>query len=164
MKDCTQVISSLFLIVIFLSGCASTPRFDTTLVDRSLTPEKVLSQDDASQGKTVLWGGVILDFKNLQDASQLEVLAYPLNSSERPLQNERPLGRFILLHEGFLEPTVYLQGKLLSASGKIGPSQRGRIGESEYVYPVLNAQKIHLWAAKNDSVRSSFHIGIGIGF
>ena len=164
MQASTHFIASFCLIVVFLSGCASTPRFDTTLVDRSLTPEKARSQDDASQGKSVLWGGVILDFRNLQDTSQLEILAYPLNSSERPLQNEKPLGRFILLHQGFLEPTVYLQGKLLSAIGTIGPSQPGKVGESEYVYPVLNAQKIQLWAPKSDSVRSSFHIGIGIGF
>jgi outer membrane lipoprotein len=157
-------VNYLYLsILFFLAGCASGPRFDTALVDRSLTPANVQSQYDASQGKTVLWGGVILDFSNFRETSQIEVLAYPLNSAERPQLDKNPLGRFILLHEGFLEPTVYLQGKLLSASGTIAPSQQGRIGESEYVYPVLNAQKIKLWAPERD-VRSSFHIGIGIGF
>ena len=159
-----RVIYFYLSIVFFLAACASTPRFDTALVDRSLTPAKVQSQFDASQGKTVLWGGVILGFSNLPETSQIEVLAYPLNSAERPKLDENPLGRFILLHEGFLEPTVYMQGKLLSASGTIGPGQKGRIGESEYVYPVLNAQQIELWAPQSDSVRSSFHIGIGIGF
>lgn len=152
-----------FLIILFLAGCASTPRFDTTLVDRSLTPQKVQSQYDSSLGKTVLWGGVILDFSNLQETSQIEILAYPLNSAERPLLDEKPLGRFLLLREGFLEPTVYMQGKILSVRGTVAPSQQGKIGASDYVYPVLKAQQIELWAPKRDSVRSSFHIGIGIG-
>lgn len=158
-----RVLFIYLSVVILIAGCAN-PRFDTSLVDRSLTPAKVQSQNDSSQGETVLWGGVILGFSNLPETSQIEVLAYPLDSAERPQLDKNPLGRFILLREGFLEPTVYMQGKLLSASGTIAPSQKGRIGESDYVYPVLNAQQIELWAPKKDSVRSSFHIGIGIGF
>lgn len=156
-------LSYLFL-VFFLVGCASTPAFDTTLVDKNLTPENLHAHDAGGEGKTVLWGGIILDFKNLENSSQIEVLAYPLNRSHRPLQDKQPIGRFILLHPGFLEPTVYVQGNLLSAVGKIGQSQKGTIGESEYVYPVLNAEQVRLWSPSNDSVRSSFHIGIGIGF
>lgn len=158
-----RILYFCLAIVFLLAGCASTPRFDTTLVDRSLTPAKVQSQYDSSQGKTVLWGGVILGFSNLQDTTQIELLAYPLDSAERPQQDESPLGRFILVYEGFLEPTVYSRGKLLSARGTIAPSQLGKIGESDYVYPVLIAQQIELWAPKSSPVRSSFHIGIGIG-
>lgn len=156
----------IYLLIpgLLLIGCASVPVFDATLVDKTLTPENVHSRDGAAEGETVLWGGMILDFENLAASSQMEILAYPLNRSQRPLQDKQPLGRFILLHDGFLEPTVYMQGRLLSAIGKLGPSRKGAVGESEYVYPVLNAEKIKLWSPRNDPVRSSFHIGIGIGF
>ena len=158
----------MVLMVLFsgllLFGCAATPKFDTSFVDRTLTPQDAAEQDAINEGKTVLWGGIILDLRNLQNTTRMEVLAYPLNRSERPLQNKKPLGRFILLHSGFLEPTVYGQGKLVSASGVVGKSQAGKIGESDYVFPVLNAEQIHLWSSKDSSVGSSFHIGIGIGF
>ncbi|MCP4429742.1 MAG: hypothetical protein GY806_02065 [Gammaproteobacteria bacterium] len=159
-----RIVLTFSFIGLLITACATTPVLDTTFVDKTLTPENVQLRAEAGMGKTVLWGGTILDFKNLQNSSQMEILAYPLNRSQRPLQNKKPLGRFILLHPGFLEPTVYMQGKLLSATGTIGQSQAGKIGQSEYVYPVLKAEQIQLWSPRNSSVRTGFHIGIGLRF
>lgn len=158
--------NNLYLIVLvsLLTACASTPVFDTAQVDGALTPTSVIANPVESRGNLALWGGTILDVQNLKDVTQIELLAYPLGSSQRPLQNEKPLGRFLVLQPGFLEPSVYTQGKLLTVLGEIGDSQPGQVGKTSYNYPVIVGQKIHLWSPKDDTSKTRFHFGIGIVF
>ncbi len=152
------------LIPVLLVSCASTPVFDTSQVDGELSPGAVVTFPDSSLGKLVLWGGTILDTQNLKDTTQIEILAYPLDRSQRPRQNKKPLGRFIVIQPGFLEPAIYTQGQLLTVLGKVGDSQQGRVGESSYSYAVIKADKLKLWSARDESGQTRFHFGIGISF
>ena len=159
-----MINKSVFLAVLgLLVSCASTPDFDTTLVDQSLTPQSVVSDPEIHRGKTTLWGGTILDTRNLKDSTCIEVLAYPLNSSHRPLQENKPPGRFIILHQGYLESTTYAQGRVISVLGKISNSQTGNVGESTYIYAVINSEQLHLWPLDSGRSRTSFHFGVGVG-
>ncbi|MCW8831606.1 MAG: Slp family lipoprotein, partial [Gammaproteobacteria bacterium] len=124
--------------------------------------QSVVAEPEISQGKTILWGGTILDTQNLEDSTQIEVLAYPLNSFHKPLQESKPLGRFIIRHQGYLEAATYAQGRLITVLGNIENSQRGKVGESTYVYPVISTKQLHLWSLHDDQNRTSFHLGIGI--
>ena len=159
------MINRFFFIALvsLLASCASTPDFDTTQVDRSLTPQSVVAEPELNRGKTVLWGGTILDTLNMKDSTRIEVLAYPLNSSYRPLLESKPLGRFIIQHQGYLEPTTYAQGRVLSVLGKASGSQTGNVGESTYTYAVIDSLQLHLWSPDSMRSRTSFHLGIGIG-
>ena len=154
--------SSLWFLVL-LTGCASTPEFDTTQVDQSLTPQSVIAEADFSRGKIVLWGGAILDTRNLKEITQIEILAYPLNSNYRPQQENKPLGRFIINHPGYLEPTTYAQGRQLTVLGKVSGSQSGKVGESLYTYPLVTAEQLHLWLPTSERSRTRVHFGVGIG-
>ena len=156
-----QLLSLLFLAGL-LTACASTPVFDTSAVVKSLTPQSVIAEPADSQGKTALWGGTILDTRNLKDATRIEVLAYPLDSSQRPILSSKPLGRFIIHQQGFLEPAAYSQGRLVSVLGRITESQSGQVGESAYTYPVINVQKLHLWSPESGQRRTGFSFGLGI--
>jgi outer membrane lipoprotein len=155
----------MYLPVLFVSllGCASTPEFDTSQVDASLTPQSVIAEPEVSRGKVVLWGGTILDTRNLKDKTRIEVLAYPLDGSNQPRLESKPLGRFIIEHAGFLEPTTYAQGRQLTVLGRISGTQSGQVGESSYNYPVISSQQLHLWAQSGSSKSSNVHFGIGIG-
>lgn len=153
----------LSLALIYLTvSCANTPAFDTTQVDQSLTPQSVIAEPIVNHGKIVLWGGIILDTRNLKDTTQIEVLAYPLNASHQPLQESKPLGRFVVQHQGYLEPTIYAQGQLLTILGRVSDSQKGKVGESAYTYPVINDEQMHLWSQNDLRNRTTFHFGIGI--
>lgn len=154
----------LLLFALQLVSCATKPVFDTSQVNRSLTPQSVLAERGISHGGIAIWGGIILEINNLQDITQIEVLAYPLNASDRPLQDRAPLGRFIVRHAGFLEPTNFAQGRVLTVMGNIGDAQSGTVGDSTYEYPVINAEGLHLWSTEALLDRSSFHIGVGFGF
>jgi len=162
----TRIIQLRPLLIVLLSGlvvsCASTPEFDTTEVDKTLTPQSVIAEPASSRDKIALWGGTILDTRNLKDSTQIEVLAYPLDSSHRPLQEQKPLGRFIINHRGYLEPATYAQGKQLSVLGSVSGSQGGKIGDSLYTYPVISARQLHLWSPSDGRSRTTFHFGIGI--
>jgi len=145
-----------------LLSCATTADFDLTQVDQSLTPQGVIAEPDLSRGKIALWGGTILDTRNLKQTTQIEVLAYPLDSSHQPLQESKPLGRFIIQHRGYLEPTVFAVGRLLTVLGGISNIQSGTVGESKYTYPVISATQLHLWSQSDTRSRTTFHLGIGI--
>lgn len=153
----------LFSFISLLLSCASTPGFDTTQVDRALTPKSVSAEAELHLGKTVLWGGTILDTRNLEVSTQIEVLAYPLNTSQRPLTDNAPLGRFIIQHPGYLEATTYAQGRTISVLGKVDSIKSGHVGESKYTYPVISSEQIHLWSLDSGRNRTSFHFGVGIG-
>lgn len=153
---------TISLLLSILLGCSTAPEFKTTEVDRTLTPQSVIAEPNTSQGKVALWGGTILETRNLENSTQLEILAYPLDSSHRPILDNKPLGRFIILHTGYLEPTTYSQGELISVLGSISESQKGKIGETLYTYPVIKAQQLHLWSASDGRSNTRFHFGIGI--
>lgn len=153
----------VFLVLVLtgmLASCASTPSFDVTDVDRALTPANVIDEPVLSLEKVALWGGTILGLKNLQESTQIEMLAYPLDSSHRPRLEEKTLGRFIIRHQGYLEPEVFTQGKLLSVVGEVGQSVTGKIGDSDYTYPLIHSRNIHLWT--RGAGRTNFQFGIGI--
>ena len=76
------VVPVLFALLL---GCAGMPEFDTSGVDRSLTPQSVNAEPEASRGKVALWGGMILETRNLKATTQIEMLAYPLDADYRPM-------------------------------------------------------------------------------
>jgi outer membrane lipoprotein len=149
-------------LISLMTGCASTPVFDTSTVVKSLTPQSVIAEPAENRGKTALWGGTILDTRNLQDSTRIEVLAYPLDSSQRPLLGSKPLGRFIIHQQGYLEPATYSPGRLVSVIGSVSESQSGSVGDSAYTYPVINVQQLHLWSPEYSRSRTGFSVGIGI--
>ena len=160
-----MVFYKCYLLTLFalLSACASTPEFDTSHVDRSLTPKSVIAEPEASRGKVALWGGMILDTRNLKDTTQIEVLAYPLNASNKPMLESKPLGRFIIKHSGYLEPATYAQGRHLTVLGSVSGKHSGKVGETSYDYPVISDRQLHLWPLASDRSRTNVHFGIGVG-
>jgi len=154
----------IFLVLLLLGACASGPTFETGAVDRALTPQSVVAEPQPSNGRTVLWGGVILSTTNLKDSTRLEVLAYPLDSKALPLLDSKPLGRFMLERACYLEPADYGEGRLVSAVGPVTGIRAGRIGESDYVYPVIEARQLYLWTRDSARDQSRVIFGIGVGF
>ncbi len=154
---------SLFLMLglsLLLAGCAGTPLFDTTQVEQSLTPDKALAVPEASLGKRVIWGGTIVDTRNLKEVTQIEMLAYPLNSSFRPQLDRPAIARVLIRQAGFLEPETYSEGRKISVLGTLEKISSGRIGEADYQYPVVAAEKIKLWSTQDNKTR--FYFGIGL--
>jgi len=154
----------LSIVLLLLGACASGPSFDTRRVDLAVTPRSAVAEQPLTSGQTVLWGGVILNTRNLESHTVLEVLAYPLNSNQMPQRGRDPLGRFILERQGFLEPASYAEGRMVTVVGTLERSESGTVGGSDYVYPVIEANELYLWPRDSEQYnRSNVHFGIGVG-
>ena len=154
----------LYSLLLMLAACATTPRFDASNIDLSISPQQASTDSKVSQGTEILWGGVILDSSNMEDKSQLEILAYPLDSSQKPDIEKNPQGRFLAIQQGYLETTDYAQGRLITLRGTLQEQRSGKIGESVYIYPVITIDQMHLWKRTRGDSRTRFHIGIGVMF
>lgn len=152
----------LSLLPLLLAACATTPKFDTRGIDLNITPQLAVAQGDAVQKSRQLWGGVIVASTNLKEATQFEILAYPLDDNQKPDTSKEPVGRFIAEQTGYLETTTYGQGRLLTVSGTLQEWRTGRIGEAEYSYPVLKIEQLYLWPRRGESGTTQFHFGIGV--
>ena len=152
------------IIMLLLSACASSPTIDSSGVDRTLSPRSVVAAPEMARGKDVLWGGVIIHTNNLQDSTQIEVLAYPLDTKQRPLRDSDPLGRFILDKTGYLEPESYAEGRLVSVVGTVSGTRAGKVGETVFDFPVISARQVTLWPKGKGGEGSGINFGIGVGF
>lgn len=160
-------MTSLRLILALLLGallgaCAAAPKLDTQNVDKTLTPQLASEILDLSAGRRVHWGGVIVASRNEANESIVELLTYPLGDSGRPNTDSAPLGRVLAVKQGYLETLDYSAGKIASFVGTLQPSRTGRVGDSQYRYPVLRIEQSALWPP-GDYAKPQFHIGIGIG-
>lgn len=157
--DCRPVL--LLFAGLFIAGCATGPGFNTQGVDPTLTPSRAVSQTDLTREPMVLWGGVIIDTRNLRRTTQIEVLGYPLSDAQRPDTEEPAMGRFLVSWQGFLEPVDYAPGRLLTVKGLVTEIRSGEVGETGYSYPLVAGQQLHLWPQRDRSIWSHIHFGVG---
>jgi len=145
-----------------LSGCA-TP-IDVGQAERNVTPREAAQNVALVKDRPVAWGGTVVNGKNLATSTQFEVLAYPLDGNNRPKADAAPLGRFIVVHPGYLETADYAPGRLITVVGPVTETRTGKVGEAQYVYPVVNADRLHLWPQQSQApAEPRIHFGIGIG-
>lgn len=153
--------------VLLLAGCATGPRYETAGVATDLVPAEVAASPEVYRDSRVIWGGMIVATRNLAEYTELEVLGYPLESSQRPATSRSPHGRFLVRKSGYLEQVDYSPGRRVTVTGTLGENVDGRVGEAPYVYPVVQASDIHLWpedTGVESSGRTRFNIGVGVIF
>jgi outer membrane lipoprotein len=136
----------LLSICCCLSACTSIPE-NLRVADGTplMTFEQISTDHDIALGETARWGGVIAKVENLPDRTMLEVVNFSLKSSSQPKPSHETLGRFRVYSQGLLDPMIYKIGKSVTVVGQIERSEPGKIGEHDYLYPVLIANAVHLW-------------------
>lgn len=144
-------------------ACAANPKFDAALYDAALTPGQVLASVDEAKGKAVLWGGAIVQSTNTNQGTQLEVLAYPLDSKQRPNETKPALGRVLAIEDAYLETMDFAQGRQVTLVGRITGVQQGTIGEATYTYPVVEVDEVFLWPTEKTGSGPRFTFGVGVG-
>lgn len=117
---------------------------------------------EAADADPVLWGGVILGTQNLADATQIEVMAYPLDRRQRPMLGRDAQGRFLVRYDSYLEPVDYAEGRSITLLGRISGLTDGTVGEAQYQYPTVEASDIHLWNENEPGAKPGFTFGIGV--
>ncbi len=152
------------LVCLLVSACTVSPKFETARVDKTVTPAMATQNLASTRGKIVQWGGVIIAGTNRRDSTRLEILAYPLDHQGRPDRDAKSLGRFLADRAGYLETADYAPDRLLTVVGPVTGLQQGRIGETDYTYPLIRVEQLHLWPdILSDKNEPSVHFGIGVG-
>lgn len=152
------------VIAVALVACAPAPIYKPSTGAVIVTPMQVSQTPERYTSGEVIWGGRIVQVTNLSDHSEVEVLAYPLDGSQRPKANDSGNGRFIVAMPGYVEPLDYPSGSLITISGKLNGSRAGKVGEANYVFPLVSATQSHVWTQKEmQQGRSNVSFGVGLG-
>ncbi len=160
----TLGIFPVFLLLLLVASCATSPEFDSELYKQDTAPEQVVKEIEKLRNTKVLWGGLLVSSTNLEQGTQLEVLAYPLDSNQKPDTSQAPQGRFILLDDQFLEPLDYSAGRIVTITGELKTVRGGEVGSAQYNFPVIDAREIYLWPNNGGQVEPRVHVGVGFIF
>lgn len=159
------------VLILALTACTVSPfnKIGLEQVDRSINYARAIQNPDAVRNRQVVFGGSIISTRNLSGHTEISVLAYPLDNTDRPSISATPLGRFILIQPGYLESVQYAPGRLLSARGILTGVQVLPLEQNTYTYPVLEARELHLWSSEDEGYApnqgyfpSWLHIGVGV--
>ena len=155
----------LSLVVLFLTGCAPVVSQEVLRdVDKDLPFQAVLHNPDNFKGKTILFGGKIIETMPLQGKTRVTILQYPLGFNNKPSVESGSEGRFIVESPGFLDPVVYSAGRKVTVAGIVDGKEVHPLGEISYTYPIVTSRELYLWPVEDPYyVPPPFSIGIGIG-
>lgn len=139
------------LLALLLGGCAS----QVPGPIREGVPEgpgfKEIRQDPVAHvGERVRWGGTITEVENRESSTWIQVVARDLSNRGRPEREGRSKGRFIAVIEGFVDPAVYAENRLLTVVGRLQEPVTRKIGEYSYRFPVVRAESHYLWPRAPD--------------
>lgn len=149
---------------LLLGGCATTLAFDPANVATKLAPWQ--AAEGPARSEMVIWGGAVIEVRNFEKETEIEVLAYPLDSRQRPLPTAPSQGRFIVVVEGFAEPADFPVDALLTLKGHLFGTREGRIQQSVYRFPIVKEANMHVWTRSElePRHRSNWSFGLGVGF
>ncbi|MGH8126525.1 MAG: Slp family lipoprotein [Rhodanobacteraceae bacterium] len=156
------------LLVLALSGaiaaCAPAPLYKTGPSSVTATPRQVATSPGNFHGLDVVWGGRVVSVHNFANHSEIEILAYPLDSSQRPRLNAPATGRFIALVPGFVDPMNFPENSLVTLRGTLAGARSGTVGQAGYTFALMHSDALHHWTAEEmRQGHPNVRIGVGIG-
>ena len=153
------IASVLSLLVL---GCANQyPNSISQNVNEKITVKDIQNGLKPDQSTLIRWGGVIAQINNHEKNTWLEVVQLPLNNQGVPLNSDKTSGRFLVRIEKFLDPAIYAKGRAFTVVGNLKGVTKGKIGEHQYQYPVVEASGFQLWPQKKDVVYTTLYYPLG---
>lgn len=165
-------VSSAFRIVPLLAfaavmaACAPAPIYATSAASVGATPAQVATAPGNFAHLQVIWGGKVIGVTNRQQRTGIRILAYPLDSSQRPRLDRPAEGRFTAVLPGFLDPMSLPAGTPVTVSGRLDGTVVGRVGQAAYTYPLVEvaAGRLHRWTpAEMRKGHPNVSFGVGVG-
>lgn len=156
-------LSSLSGLLGGLAACSPAPLYKPTVHTIQALPSAVIHAPANYLGRAVIWGGQVVQMTNFPDHSELQILAYPLDDSQRPRLKKTNDARFIALLPGFVDPLSYPPGALLTISGDFVGLRSLRTEPIDYALPQIRIRQMHRWtAAEMQQGHPNFGVGFGI--
>jgi len=134
----------------FIPACTSSsliiPEALESRIDKQLSFSQVIQNPDSHTGKWLLVGGAVLHAQSVNVGTRLEILQLPLNEWQQPRQQRTTSnGRFLAFNETFLDPATFPSNTRVTIVGEMTGSERASLDETEYQYPTLTIQHLHVW-------------------
>jgi outer membrane lipoprotein len=149
------------MLLLWVNGCApAISKEIRSQVDPTTTFKAVFHDPDAYKGRMALWGGEIIHTRNTKDETWIELLQHPLAGNDRPNRAAVSEGRFLIRHDGFLDPAVYGRGREITVAGEIQGRKIQPMDEIEYNFPVVSDKELVLWGPQHEP---TIHVGLGFG-
>jgi outer membrane lipoprotein len=145
-----------------LAACAPAPIYKPDASATTATPSQVGATPERYRNAEVIWGGRVVAVRNFPDHSEIELLAYPLDASQRPRLKEPAAGRFIALMPGYVESMDYPDGAPMTLRGTLQGARTGKVGEADYVFPLVAVAQSHRWTPQ-EMDRGHPHVSFGVG-
>ena len=104
------------------------------------------------RGKLFILGGLIADTRATEKGSLIEAAYIPVNSRGYLQGTDRATGRFLAYYpkeKGLLDPLIYKRGKEVTIAGEFIGTQKGKLDEMDYTYPLLEIKDIYLWGERS---------------
>lgn len=159
--DYMRRLISIFTGVLFLSGCAHIVSKNLRdMTDKEAPLSQVFQDPESGTGRIVILGGIIASASNRREGTYIEVVEKPLDYRGRPQGTDRSLGRFLVIHQSYLDPVIYTEGRAITVAGKVLGKKEKPLEEMLYSYPLIQAMEIHL-IKRGDVI--PIHLGIGVG-
>ena len=113
--------------------------------DPALSLTQILKAPNSYIGKKVVLGGMIVETRNREGVTEIEVVEKKLDSFGYPSFGDQSQGRFLFRKQGYLEAAIFSKGRMITGGGTLTGTQSGKIGEGEYEFPVIEVEELKLW-------------------
>jgi outer membrane lipoprotein len=144
MKKARLIILACMLIIscvpVLRQELLKTGTFDVRLSELKQDP-------DADKGRLFILGGIIVKTTVIADGSLIEAIYVHADSRGYLRRIEPSNGRFLAIFKGrdLLDPVIFHEKREITLAGEFIGTQKGMIGEMEYVYPLFEIREIYLW-------------------
>lgn len=130
---------------LLLGACSGLPERLQNVPVTDVTYKQASKSLSKYDGTSVRWGGTIVEVKNEQNFTLVQVLAYPLSYTGRPKTREQSPGRFTIKSAKFLDPEVYEEEREITVAGTIKGDIERTIGNRTVRMPLLLGEAVYLW-------------------
>jgi outer membrane lipoprotein len=146
LRQGTLLLATSAASFLLAAGCAKPfPPDLLAKVEKNVTYQAFQDQPEQYDGKMLMFGGEIVETKNVENGAWIIVLQRPLDADGRPSWTTESGGRFLVLTKTFLDVDAFHPGRSLTVIGEVNGSQAMPLRGTEYWYPLLVAQQLYLW-------------------
>lgn len=157
----------LLLLLGVLAACASEPVFPpnvTKTVDPSMQFGIFNAEADTYlKGQTVLLGGRIVSAERRDTGILIVAQELPLQErpSRRPVDNAKPIGDFVFVYQGTVEPAGLQHANKFLLIGEMRGSETIVIDGASKAVPYLIARCLHVWKTGRYAIGDFPHLPDG---
>lgn len=135
------------IVPLLLTACASqVPEAVRLDLGENPSVRQAQLQSEALSGKRVRWGGEILGVINHREFSDVVILRRALFNGGEPRPSGGEARRFIARFRGFVDPAEFASQQRLTVVGRLDGSEVLKVGEYDYVHPLVRVEQSHRWA------------------